>query len=182
VAGAGGTPRSAAVLGRPVEHSLSTVLHGAAYRALGLDGWTYERIDCDAEQLPTLVDSSPGDRIGYSVTMPGKFAAVGHASVVSDRARVVGSADTLVRPAVGCGTTAGRRVPGGCCGARGAGWGRLRAPHRAGLRAPPCHRRCGGGGGGAWGVEGGGCRRRGAVLNSLLGIQYGCILTLGFFY
>ncbi|HJC29539.1 MAG TPA: shikimate dehydrogenase [Candidatus Dietzia intestinipullorum] len=101
MAGAGGTPRSAAVLGRPVEHSLSPVLHGAAYRALGLDGWTYERIDCDAEQLPTLVDSSPGDRIGYSVTMPGKFAALGHASVVSDRARIVGSANTLVRHADG---------------------------------------------------------------------------------
>src|SRR5699024_2733892 len=61
----------------------------------------YERIDCDAEQLPTLVDSSPGDRIGYSVTMPGKFAALGHASVVSDRARIVGSANTLVRHADG---------------------------------------------------------------------------------
>ncbi|HMT51597.1 MAG TPA: hypothetical protein PKC36_15760, partial [Dietzia sp.] len=31
-------PRSAAVLGHPVDHSLSPVLHGAAYRALGLDG------------------------------------------------------------------------------------------------------------------------------------------------
>src|SRR5699024_10502586 len=38
---------------------------------------------------------------GYSVTMPGKFAALGHASVVSDRARIVGSANTLVRHADG---------------------------------------------------------------------------------
>lgn len=49
---AGAGPRSAAVLGHPVDHSLSPVLHGAAYRALGLDDWTYERIDCDAERLP----------------------------------------------------------------------------------------------------------------------------------
>lgn len=90
-------PRSAAVLGHPVDHSLSPVLHGAAYRALGLDGWTYDRIDCDAERLPTVVDSSPADRIGYSVTMPGKFAALGYAGEVSDRARIVGSANTLVR-------------------------------------------------------------------------------------
>lgn len=89
--------RTAAVLGLPVEHSLSPVLHGAAYRALGLDGWTYERIECDAERLPGLVDSSPAERIGYSVTMPGKFAALAHATEVSERARVVGSANTLVR-------------------------------------------------------------------------------------
>lgn len=92
-----GAPRSAAVLGHPVDHSLSPVLHGAAYRALGLDGWTYDRIDCDAERLPSLVDASPPDRIGYSVTMPGKFAALGYADEVSDRARIVGSANTLVR-------------------------------------------------------------------------------------
>ena len=94
---AGAGPRSAAVLGHPVDHSLSPVLHGAAYRALGLDDWTYERIDCDADRLPSLVDSSPAHRIGYSVTMPGKFAALAHASEVSDRARIVGSANTLVR-------------------------------------------------------------------------------------
>ena len=89
--------RSAAVLGHPVDHSLSPVLHGAAYRALGLDHWTYERLDCDAERLPALVDSSPPERVGYSVTMPGKFAALAHATEVSDRARIVGSANTLVR-------------------------------------------------------------------------------------
>lgn len=89
--------QSAAVLGHPVDHSLSPVLHGAAYRALGLNDWTYERIDCDAERLPTVVDSSPPERVGYSVTMPGKFAALAHATEVSDRARIVGSANTLVR-------------------------------------------------------------------------------------
>jgi shikimate dehydrogenase len=34
--------RRAAVLGKPVQHSLSRVLHGAAYAALGLDGWHYD--------------------------------------------------------------------------------------------------------------------------------------------
>lgn len=92
----GGTA-TAAVLGHPVDHSLSPALHNAAYRALGLGGWSYERIDCDAEQLPSLVDSSASERVGYSVTMPGKFAALAHADEVSARARIVGSANTLVR-------------------------------------------------------------------------------------
>lgn len=89
--------RTAAVLGHPVDHSLSPVLHGAAYRALGLVGWTYERIDCDADRLAAVVDGSPPERVGYSVTMPGKFAALGYATEVSRRARIVGSANTLVR-------------------------------------------------------------------------------------
>ena len=45
----------AAVLGSPVDHSLSPVLHGAGYEAAGLKGWTYERIECDADQLPGIV-------------------------------------------------------------------------------------------------------------------------------
>ena len=44
--------RRAAVLGSPIAHSRSPQLHLAAYRALGLDGWTYDRIECTADELP----------------------------------------------------------------------------------------------------------------------------------
>ena len=37
--------RKAAVIGSPIEHSLSPVLHNAAYAALGLD-WEYTRLEC----------------------------------------------------------------------------------------------------------------------------------------
>src|SRR5699024_1782744 len=36
----------AAVLGSPVAHSLSPVLHTAAYRALGMEGWSYGLYEC----------------------------------------------------------------------------------------------------------------------------------------
>jgi shikimate dehydrogenase len=42
----------AAVLGSPIAHSLSPVLHTAAYAAAGLDGWTYTAIECDETGLP----------------------------------------------------------------------------------------------------------------------------------
>ena len=42
----------AAVLGSPIGHSLSPVLHQAAYQALGLAGWSYEAIECDEARLP----------------------------------------------------------------------------------------------------------------------------------
>jgi shikimate dehydrogenase len=49
---AGQMVRRAAVLGSPIEHSLSPVLHGAAYQALDLHGWHYGRIECDEAALP----------------------------------------------------------------------------------------------------------------------------------
>jgi shikimate dehydrogenase len=47
--------KKAAVLGSPIAHSRSPQLHLAAYRALGLDGWTYQRIECVADELPSVV-------------------------------------------------------------------------------------------------------------------------------
>jgi shikimate dehydrogenase len=90
-------PRRAAVLGSPIAHSRSPELHLAAYRALGLDSWTYERIECTAEQLATLVGDFGPEWVGVSVTMPGKFAALRFADDRTARAELVGSANTLVR-------------------------------------------------------------------------------------
>ncbi|MFD0361103.1 shikimate dehydrogenase [Nocardia sp. GCM10030253] len=88
--------RRAAVLGKPISHSRSPQLHLAAYRALGLD-WTYDRIECTAEQLPGLVDGLGPEWVGLSVTMPGKEAALAYATERTERAVLVGSANTLVR-------------------------------------------------------------------------------------
>ncbi|MGW4133981.1 shikimate dehydrogenase [Amycolatopsis japonica] len=85
------------MLGKPVEHSLSPVLHGAAFRALGLDGWTYERVEMDGPGLPAFVDGLGPEWTGLSVTMPGKRAALDHADEVTPRAAAVGAANTLVR-------------------------------------------------------------------------------------
>jgi shikimate dehydrogenase len=89
------------VLGKPIAHSKSPQLHLAAYRALGLAGWTYERIECDAEQLPGVVGGFGPEWVGVSVTMPGKFAALRFADERTDRAQRVGSANTLVRTPTG---------------------------------------------------------------------------------
>lgn len=85
------------MLGSPVAHSKSPQLHLAAYHALGLDGWTYERIECGADELPGVVGGLGPEWVGVSVTMPGKFAALRFADEHTDRAALVGSANTLVR-------------------------------------------------------------------------------------
>ncbi|MBM7461134.1 shikimate dehydrogenase [Rhodococcus coprophilus] len=90
-------PRKAAVLGKPIEHSKSPLLHLAAYRALGLTGWTYDRIECTGEELAGLVGGLGDEWVGVSVTMPGKFAALEFATERTERAVIIGSANTLVR-------------------------------------------------------------------------------------
>lgn len=89
--------RRAAVLGKPVAHSLSPVLHLAAYRALGLTDWTYERVEADAQRLPELLSGFGSEWVGVSVTMPGKHAALEFATEATPRARAVGAANTLVK-------------------------------------------------------------------------------------
>jgi shikimate dehydrogenase len=66
----------AAVLGSPVSHSLSPVLHRAAYRALGLTGWTYDAIECDEQGLSALLDGCGQGWAGLSLTMPLKRAVL----------------------------------------------------------------------------------------------------------
>jgi shikimate dehydrogenase len=96
-----GNARRAAVLGSPIAHSRSPQLHLAAYRALGLDDWTYDRIECDANELQSVVTGFGPEWVGVSVTMPGKFAALQFADERSHRAELVGAANTLVRTATG---------------------------------------------------------------------------------
>jgi shikimate dehydrogenase len=87
----------AAVLGRPVSHSLSPALHRAAYAALGLSDWTYDALDLGAEDLPVLLAGLGEEWRGFSVTMPCKQAAVEVADVVAPLPGLLQAANTLVR-------------------------------------------------------------------------------------
>jgi shikimate dehydrogenase len=82
----------AAVLGSPIEHSLSPALHRAAYAALGLD-WTYEAVECREGDLPAVLDRPWA---GLSLTMPLKRAVLPLLDEISDLARAVGCANTVV--------------------------------------------------------------------------------------
>ena len=87
----------AAVLGSPVGHSLSPVLHRAAYAALGLQGWTYGVRECQADELAGVLAGSAPEVVGYSCTMPLKRAVLQVADEISPRARAIGAGNTLVR-------------------------------------------------------------------------------------
>jgi shikimate dehydrogenase len=89
------------VVGSPIGHSLSPVLHRAAYQALGLTGWSYGRAEVRAGELAAYVAALPTGWVGLSVTMPGKEEALALAAVAGDEARLTGAANTLVRTDAG---------------------------------------------------------------------------------
>lgn len=87
----------AAVLGSPVGHSLSPVLHRAAYAELGLREWSYGLFECEESGLGAFLAECDESWAGLSLTMPLKKRAMELADKVDDLATRVGGANTLVR-------------------------------------------------------------------------------------
>ena len=96
--------RRAAVLGSPIAHSLSPVLHRAAYGELGLDGWSYDRFDVDEAALPGFFEDLGPEWAGLSLTMPLKRAVIPLLDEISETASSVDAVNTVVF------TEDGRRV------------------------------------------------------------------------
>ncbi|MFI0734015.1 shikimate dehydrogenase [Streptomyces sp. NPDC021225] len=93
--------RRAAVLGSPIAHSLSPVLHRAAYEKLGLAGWAYDRHEVDEAALPGFferLEETAGARpwAGLSLTMPLKRAVIPLLDGISDTAASVEAVNTVV--------------------------------------------------------------------------------------
>lgn len=87
--------RRCAVLGRPIAHSLSPALHRAAYAALDLQGWSYDRYEVDEPELAGFVEHCDASWRGLSLTMPLKVAVL-ELGEVDPVAALVGAANTLV--------------------------------------------------------------------------------------
>lgn len=113
--------RRAAVLGKPIAHSLSPAIHNAGYAAAGLAGWTYTAIECAEAELPDLVARLGPEWSGLSLTMPLKEAALAVAAEVSPAAAAVGAANTLVRRPDGSWYADNTDVPGMVESLRAAG-------------------------------------------------------------
>lgn len=86
----------AAVLGSPIEHSLSPVLHRAAYQELGLADWSYDRFEIDEAALPEFIAGLGPEWAGLSLTMPLKRAVIPLLDDISDTAASVEAVNTVV--------------------------------------------------------------------------------------
>ncbi|WP_394435536.1 shikimate dehydrogenase [Streptomyces sp. SGAir0957] len=104
--------RRAAVLGSPIAHSLSPQLHTAAYAALGLDDWTYDRFDVDEAGIAEFFAGLGPEWAGLSLTMPLKRAVIPLLDGVTDTAASVEAVNTVVFHADGRRTGDNTDIPG----------------------------------------------------------------------
>jgi shikimate dehydrogenase len=84
------------VLGQPIAHSLSPVLHRAAYAELGLTGWSYDRFEVDEAALPGFFEKLGPEWAGLSLTMPLKRAVIPLLDEISETAASVDAVNTVV--------------------------------------------------------------------------------------
>ncbi|MDC0769645.1 shikimate dehydrogenase [Streptomyces sp. HD] len=96
--------RRAAVLGKPIAHSLSPVLHRTAYEELGLVNWSYDRFEIDEAALSGFLAELGAEWAGLSLTMPLKRAVIPLLDEISETAASVEAVNTVVF------TEDGRRV------------------------------------------------------------------------
>ena len=87
----------AAVIGSPIAHSLSPVIHRAAWERLGLAGdWEYRSAEVDRGGLGAFIAGLDPQCRGLSVTMPCKQAVMPLMDVVDPLAAAVGAVNTVV--------------------------------------------------------------------------------------
>ena len=84
-----------AVLGSPISHSKSPLLHAAAYEQLGLD-WQYEAIEITGQTLREFVETRDGSWRGLSLTMPLKRDVLALLDSRHDAVELTGVANTLL--------------------------------------------------------------------------------------
>ncbi len=83
------------VIGFPVEHSLSPIMHNAAFKALGMDDWQYDAMSIPPDIL-RLGLREPRDHgyIGINVTVPHKEAIMEYVRP-DEKARAIGAVNTV---------------------------------------------------------------------------------------
>ena len=91
-----GATAVAGVIGRPVRHSLSPIIHNAWLAAAGIDG-VYVAFSPAPDRLASLIDGLRGGAVrGLNVTIPYKEQALALADRASGRAQRAGAANLLV--------------------------------------------------------------------------------------
>lgn len=114
---AAGPARRCGVLGDPIAHSLSPVLHRAGYAELGLD-WTYDAHRVPAGGLEAFLAGLDEDWRGLSLTMPLKREALPLVDRLTERARLAGAVNTLLLEDDGSRTGDNTDLPGAAAAIR----------------------------------------------------------------
>ncbi|MGL6298293.1 MAG: shikimate dehydrogenase [Methanobacteriaceae archaeon] len=83
------------LIGHPVEHSISHIMHNAAFEYMGLDN-IYTLFDVSKNNLPNVINGAKSLGImGFNVTIPYKTDIIKYLDVVDDLANVIGAVNTI---------------------------------------------------------------------------------------
>ena len=83
-----------AVIGDPIGHSKSPLMHNAAFRALGIDA-DYTAVHVTREGLPAFLESARTSLSGFNITVPHKNAVIPFLDGITPRAALAGSVNTV---------------------------------------------------------------------------------------
>jgi shikimate dehydrogenase len=91
-----GKTKICGLIGDPVEHTMSPVMHNAAFDKLGLD-YAYLPFRVRPEELPQAVSGFKAlNAIGFNVTIPHKVAVIPLLDELDPLARKIGAVNTVV--------------------------------------------------------------------------------------
>lgn len=83
------------VIGHPIKHSLSPVMHNAVFKKLGLE-YTYKAFDVPENQLKKKLDELKSQgTLGLNITIPHKINVIKHLDELSREARLIGAVNTI---------------------------------------------------------------------------------------
>ncbi|MBU4267140.1 MAG: shikimate dehydrogenase [Candidatus Altiarchaeales archaeon] len=82
------------VIGHPIEHSLSPVMHRAALKELGLD-YHYDKFEVKPEELENFVSDARENFLGFNVTVPHKVGIIKFLDNLSKEAELIGAVNTV---------------------------------------------------------------------------------------
>jgi shikimate dehydrogenase len=87
-----------ALLGYPLDHSVSPAMHAAALAALGLTDWRYTALPVPPTALPEVVGwLREPDYAGANVTVPHKAAVITHLDGLTPVADAIGAVNTILK-------------------------------------------------------------------------------------
>ncbi|MFW6135001.1 MAG: shikimate dehydrogenase [Elusimicrobiota bacterium] len=86
------------LIGNPVEHSLSPVMHQKIYRKMGLNDWVYKlkKIDQESEIERFVLETKNNNYVGFNVTVPYKQKVMKYIDKVEKEADRIGAVNTVV--------------------------------------------------------------------------------------
>lgn len=90
-----GSTNIVGLIGNPVEHSFSPLMHNAAFKALNLD-YTYVAFDVNPADLKTAINGAKSLNIkGFNVTIPHKINVMKYLDKLDDIAKLIGAVNTI---------------------------------------------------------------------------------------